>query len=100
MIFVDPPESAPKGFYRTSKFTATPANTFCPGAGACETITLAGVGCAGAVGVLVCGGVPGAAVAGGGVIDAGVCAGGLIEDGATEDGVTEDGVAEVAPETP
>ena len=33
--------------YRTSKFTAAPANTFCPAAGTCDTMMLAGVGCAG-----------------------------------------------------
>ena len=37
-------------FYRTSKFTAAPASTFCPAAGTCDTIMLAGEGCAGVTG--------------------------------------------------
>jgi len=52
----NPGESPGQKFYRTSKLTAVPARTFCPAAGACDTTMLAGVGCAGGVGVgAVCG---------------------------------------------
>src|SRR5579864_9408999 len=34
--------------YCTSKLTTAPANTFCPAAGTCDTMMLAGVACAGA----------------------------------------------------
>jgi len=33
--------------HRTSKLTIAPATTFCPAAGVCETMMLAGVGCGG-----------------------------------------------------
>src|ERR1700757_725028 len=36
--------------YRTSKLIAAPANTFCPASGVCDTMTLAGVACAGGAG--------------------------------------------------
>ena len=37
-------------FYRTSKLTTAPANTFCPAIGVCDTMTLAGEACAGGAG--------------------------------------------------
>src|SRR5215831_17928806 len=37
----------PQNPYRTSKLTVAPATTFCPAAGDCETIMLAGVACGG-----------------------------------------------------
>jgi hypothetical protein len=36
-------------FHRTSKLTAVPPKTFCPAAGTCDTMMLAGDGCAGGV---------------------------------------------------
>jgi len=37
-------------FHRTSKLTIAPPNTFCPAAGTCATMMLAGEGCGGAGG--------------------------------------------------
>src|ERR1700674_2191704 len=37
-------------FHRTSKLTAEPVTIFAPGAGFCETMTLAGAGCGGGSG--------------------------------------------------
>jgi hypothetical protein len=36
-----------KNLHRTSKFTVVPATIFCPAAGVCETMMLAGLGCGG-----------------------------------------------------
>jgi hypothetical protein len=67
--------SAANNPHRTSKFTLAPATTFCPAAGVCETMMLAGVGCGGGTGAGTVDGafpgggdngdIPGAAVAAG-----------------------------------